>query len=130
MILAIINNYAYGDEAIFETEVVMESLFILLTLGFASLDFKAILNLYTIKTINWVGMALAIVVPLCTVFIVYYGIEVLNVVLELYSDNFYEGYAYYDNPMLWAVLFVAITPPVFEELAFRGFLFNQLEKVA
>ena len=28
-----------------------------------------------------------------------------------------------------AFLFIAITPPVFEELAYRGFLFNQLEKV-
>tara|TARA_Y100000780_G_C13561857_1_gene369410 strand:- start:355 stop:666 length:312 start_codon:yes stop_codon:yes gene_type:complete len=31
--------------------------------------------------------------------------------------------------MFWAILFIAITPPIFEELAFRGFLFNQLQKV-
>jgi membrane protease YdiL (CAAX protease family) len=34
-----------------------------------------------------------------------------------------------DHALLWAIFFIVILPPIFEELAFRGFLFNQLQKV-
>jgi membrane protease YdiL (CAAX protease family) len=33
------------------------------------------------------------------------------------------------NPLLWSILSIAVQPAIFEELAFRGVMYNHLEKV-
>ena len=131
LLFAIIGHYAYEDsENVFFTEVVIEILFAVFTLGFAALDIKGILPLYGFSHIRWKGILMSLLVPLGTIVVVYYSVGWINEVIEGYNDNMYAEYVGYENPMLWAFLFIAITPPIFEELAFRGFLFNQLEQVA
>ena len=73
---------------------------------------------------------MTIFVPIASAFLVYYGIEWVNNALEFTDENIFEEYSYYNNSLFWAIIFTAILPPVFEELAFRGFLFNQMRKVS
>ncbi len=50
----------------------------------------------------------------------------------LFQESYSYMYPFYETefPLLYALLFVAVFPAIFEELAFRGFVFNNLEKVA
>ena len=129
LVLAIVNTVVFGEAYSFVSEVVMEGIFVLTTIAFCFLDFKNILKLYLWKNVNSRGLLLAIGVPILSGFLVYFGIDLINAAVGLESMNYYAEYVMYDNAFFWAFLFVAIVPPVFEELAFRGFLFNQMEKV-
>ena len=112
-------------------DIVIEVVFMLLVLGFCTLDYKNILKLYKLKKLSWKIWFFTIVFPLVSRFTVYYFIEGANSFLfDEESINFFYSYWYLENPLFWTIIFVAILPPIFEELAFRGFLFNQLQKVA
>ncbi len=131
LILAIINNVVYALDDSFTSEVIIEVAFIALTLGFCFVDWKAILKLYAIPRIDIKGVLMTLLIPLGSAFLVYYGIDWINKALGEYTDsNMFAEYVNYKNSLFWAILFIAILPPIFEELAFRGFLFNQLRKVS
>ncbi|GAA4276800.1 CPBP family intramembrane glutamic endopeptidase [Aquimarina mytili] len=119
----------YQEGTSLYTEIVLESISILIVLGFSALDIKNIAKLYKFprgNTLIYLGVFIA---PFFTAFLVYYTMDYIN--FELFEEryNYYADYVTYPNSLLWAVLFLAIFPPVFEELAYRGFLFNQLQKV-
>jgi len=131
LLYSIVTYIVYKDEVTsLTTEIIIESIFIGLTLIFSFFDAKKILYLYNIKNISWQNLAFAIVFPIFTAAIVYFGVEAVNVFLFEVTDNIFYDYAAYENPLFWALLFTAIFPPIFEELAFRGFLFNQLRNFA
>lgn len=53
----------------------------------------------------------------------------INVSLQddtFYSTDLFQNTSY---PLLYATLLIAVQPAIFEEVAFRGFLFNNLRKV-
>lgn len=113
------------------TEIIIESVFALLVVGFSVLDYKGILKLYKLPQLDWKLWIFTFAFPIFTAFTVSFSINYLNEVLfEGINVNYFEEYTFYDYPLFWAILFIAIMPPIFEELAFRGFLFNQLQKVA
>lgn len=131
LVLAIINNTVFASDYSFTSEVIIEVAFIVLTLGFCLLDWKEIIKLYKITTLDIKGVLMTLLIPIGSAFVVYYGVEWLNELLGDYTySNMFAEYTAYENPLLWAIIFIAILPPIFEELAFRGFLFNQLKKVS
>ncbi|WP_299098524.1 type II CAAX endopeptidase family protein [uncultured Winogradskyella sp.] len=112
------------------SELTTEGIFALLVLGFAVFDFKVILKLYKLPVINWRIIIFTIIFPIFSAFSVYYTFEFLNTYFfEAIDENYYETYVYLNYPLFWSIIFIAILPPIFEELAFRGFLFNQLQKI-
>lgn len=52
--------------------------------------------------------------------------------LSINDDVFYNTYLFEDTsyPFLFATLLIAVQPAIFEEVAFRGFLFNNLKRVS
>ena len=132
LLFAFISNMLY-DEVGYDNltlEIVIESVFILLVVGFSATDFKSIFKLYKLPKFNWKIIAFSVVFPIFSAFSVSFAVEWVNTSLfEGISQNYYGEYVYLDNPLFWGVLFIAILPPIFEELAFRGFLFNKLNKV-
>jgi len=119
------NDYSLG------LELGIELSFAALVIAFSAFDYKNILKLYRLPKMNWKPWVFALAFPVFTAFVVYYGIEKINLFLfEESADNYMTNYMTLSNPLAWGVFFIAILPPIFEELAFRGFLFNQLEKVA
>lgn len=131
LLLAIVNNVVFALDYSFTSEVIVEVAFIVLTLGFCITDWKAIMRLYRIPMIDVKGVLMTLLVPVGSAFVVYYGIEWLyNALGEYENSNMFAEYVDYKNSLFWAIVFIAILPPVFEELAFRGFLFNQLRKVS
>jgi len=113
-----------------EAEFIVELGFICIVIGFASLDLKPILKLYSFKTINLKLIVFSIITPVLTSFFVYFFIEFINDLFSVSNNsNCYQSYLYLDYPLFWSIVFIAILPPIIEELAFRGVLFNQLQKV-
>ncbi len=120
-----------GSTQDFKMDLGIEIAFAILVLCFSALDYKNILKLYSFKNIHWKVLLFAIVVPIFTSIIVYYLMALINFLLEEGEYvNYYETYLYLEAPLLWSIIFIAILPPIFEELAFRGFLFNKLREVA
>ena len=111
-------------------DIAIEVVFIVLVLGFSALDYKNILKLYVIPKVDWTVWLFTIIFPIMSGLLVYFFIEGLNdYIFDTDSSNFFYMYSYLENPLLWTIIFITILPPIFEELAFRGFLFNQLQKV-
>ncbi|HTH58496.1 MAG TPA: CPBP family glutamic-type intramembrane protease [Cyclobacteriaceae bacterium] len=52
--------------------------------------------------------------------------------LSIQDDVFYDTYLFQDtrNPFLFSVIFIAVQPAIFEEVAFRGFLFNNVARLS
>lgn len=127
---AVISFFLYEENSSFLTNLIIEISFILLTLIFSFTDREKIYRLYNIADINWKGILFSILFPVCSALLVYYCVNWLNLLLfEEEFNSFYE-YINYENSFFWAFIFIVIVAPVFEELAFRGFLFNQLRNVS
>ncbi|WP_378185799.1 type II CAAX prenyl endopeptidase Rce1 family protein [Aquimarina sp. W85] len=129
LVFLTIVHLIYKEDTSLTTEIAVESVSAMLIILFIMFDVKNIIKLYTLPRLpllEWIGVILT---PFVTGFLVYYGIEWINTALFDESTNYYAAYAEYEHPFLLAFIFVAILPAIFEELAFRGFLFNQLENV-
>ncbi|TYP76119.1 CPBP family intramembrane glutamic endopeptidase [Aquimarina intermedia] len=129
LVFLTIVHLIYNDHTSLTTEIAIESVSAALVLIFVFFDIKNIVPLYSLpklRPLEWIGVLWA---PFITGFSVYYGIEWMNAVLFDESTNYYATYVEYNNPFLLAFVFIAILPAIFEEVAFRGFLFNQLERI-
>lgn len=113
-----------------EVDILIESVFIFIVIGFSFFDFKNILSLYRFPKINKWRFTFYIILTIINAFIVYYVTELINSSIVSNHENYYENYLYIENPLFWSFIFIALLPPIFEELAFRGFLFNLLSKVS
>ncbi|XLS29434.1 lysostaphin resistance A-like protein [Flavobacteriaceae bacterium M23B6Z8] len=102
---------------------------IMVVITFVFFDLIPIIRLYRLPKVNWKIVVFSIIFPLFSAITVHYGLEFVSDALNIPHSNYIFEYHFYNNPVFWAVLFVAILPPIFEELAFRGFLHNQLIKV-
>ena len=112
------------------TELALEACFILITLGFTLFDYKKVLALYSWKTLNWKNILFCTLFPVVTAFVVYYSFEWINLHVFEEVDNVFYTYSEFPNSVFWVLIFYTVIPPIFEELAFRGFLFNQLQNIA
>jgi uncharacterized protein len=56
--------------------------------------------------------------------------DLINV--SLFDDVYYSEYLYQDtnNPFIWAIIMTCLQPAIFEEVAFRGFMFTNLQGMA
>jgi membrane protease YdiL (CAAX protease family) len=56
--------------------------------------------------------------------------ELINV--SLFDDVYYHEYMFEDmnHPLMWATLMTCLQPAIFEEVAFRGFMFTNLQGLA
>lgn len=131
LIFAAISYFVTSEtEQSLSLDITIESIFAILVLSFAFFDYKGILKLYKLPKFNWKIVAFTLVFPIFSSLTVYFALDFLNThVFETIDENYYEAYLYLDRPLFWSIIFIAILPPIFEELAFRGFLFNQLQKV-
>lgn len=109
--------------------LIIEILFAVIVVVFSVLDYKAIVKLYSFKSLNWKAVALSIIIPLFSGVIVYYLVGFLESLIGNES-NYYATYSHLNHSIFWAIFFIAVLPSIFEELAFRGFLFNKLNEVA
>jgi len=97
--------------------------------GIYLLDFKNILPLILFPKLSIPIYIFTFIFPVFSAIVVFYAINWLNNLLGFENANLFIRYASFENASLWAFIFVAFIPAIFEELAFRGYLFNQLSQV-
>lgn len=96
-------------------------------LVFALWDRKALAPVIINRNIKWYLLPVIAIAAIAGNLGIGYLVDLLN---QLNDDIFYT-YMYEDtaHPLLWSVLGIAVQPAIFEELAFRGVMYNHLEKI-
>lgn len=111
-------------------DIFMEIIFIFIVVGFCLYDFKNIRSLFSFPKLKQKSFIALLLIPILTACLVSFGMDYLNDFLfDEKGNNYYDMYSYVKQPLLWSIIFIAILPPIFEELAFRGVLFNYLSKI-
>ncbi|MDH5599225.1 MAG: CPBP family glutamic-type intramembrane protease [Cyclobacteriaceae bacterium] len=101
----------------------------LIDLGFAFYH-KDVWKLMSIKAKHTVIIPIALVVGLTTGIIVHYSTEGINTLFnEFYFNPFWSIYES-EYPLFYGILFIAVFPALFEELAFRGFVYNNIKTLS
>lgn len=102
---------------------------VILVIIFWAFYFREMKPLFSISRVNMVVMGLTIAGAAIAGILVTGLADVIQ--FSIQDDVFYNTYLFEDtsNPFLWAVLFICVQPALFEEVAFRGFLYSNLEKV-
>jgi len=130
LVFAIVSFALLTESASLITEIAIEAVFILLTILFCLFDHEKILALYNWQRINWKNLTFAFAFPVFSAIVVYYSVGWINELIFFDSNNVFYEYEEYDDTIFWVLIFYTVIPPIFEELAFRGFLFNQLRAFA
>ncbi len=127
--ISIINYFLNQDGGSLVKESCIEALFALTVIGFSLIDHKAIIRLYGFSKITPKWIFASLIIPIVSGLFIGLTTNYINEAFFEIDLNYFYDYLDYPNPMLYAFIFIAILPPIFEELAFRGFLFNQLLKI-
>lgn len=110
---------------------------ITITLAFAALDiafafaqpnvWKLVFTKIDFKPILWI-------IPTFIVSGIAVGFFTDNLNAFLFPDEYWLGYTFYfestSYPLLYSLIIIAVFPAIFEELAFRGFLFDNLKTIS
>ena len=114
-------------EFLVDNTLISDLLFIGLTLIFAAFNFKKLVpNL--LKPV-YIKPALA-VIAIMAAFAVLISAAIYNIpALNDETYNYYIDYAFTSHPLLYMILSIGVVPGIFEELAFRGFVYNNLKNI-
>jgi len=116
-----------NTETSLTNEIILEGIFALIILVFCALEYKKILSLFKLPKLPWYIILLCLCFPIFSSIIVHISMAEVNLLLlDVETENLYLPYQEFSNSKIWAILFVAIVPGIFEELGFRGYLFSQL----
>jgi membrane protease YdiL (CAAX protease family) len=110
--------------------------FIIWTVCFAIVDIvfgilqPEVWSLFSIKNIKIKPLLLVSLIGISSGFLVFYSIEKLNLLLEIETYNSTEIFKDLEYSLISAIVLTAVFPAIFEEMAFRGFIFNNLTSLA
>lgn len=127
-LVLIISLYGYTElfNPTFESSLLVDGIMAAIVLVFASFNFKSILKLYSFKNVRTPMVLLLTIVMMVTAVGVHFLANFINE--ALFNDNSSITWIYEQTqwPVLLSILFIGVYPAIFEEIAFRGFLFNNL----
>ena len=126
IVLAVLVVNYYLDET-FYTIIIVSVVFALVDLAFAY--HQPTVWRLVFKPINLFHLLWVVPVFAASAFVIYYFVDNMN---SLFFDYDYLDYRFEDtsHPLLYSLIFMAVFPAVFEELAFRGFVFDAIEKIS
>lgn len=130
--ILVICFYRYSDflEDSFLSMLLVDGIISTITLVFAGIYIKDLIPIFRIDSVKLKPLTQMIGLLIT-------GAVVVNFLANFISQALYEEIYYYSlifidhsYPALYAILFVCVQPAIFEELAFRGFLFSYVEKLS
>lgn len=86
-------------------------------------------KLIDISNVRLLPMVCIIGIGLCSGIVVSFSMDHLNLLLFEETSGYMYLFYHLENPLWMAILFIAVFPAIFEELAFRGFVFNNLQVI-
>jgi uncharacterized protein len=102
----------------------------LFTLGFTIFFYKDMLPLFSFKNVNLKPLLVLLGIELIIAPIIYLMAGWINMTLwgqDVVITQLFWGTSY---PFLWCIISIAIQPAIFEEFAFRGFIFSGILKIS
>lgn len=128
-LVLIISLYGYTElfNPTFESSLLVDGIMAAVVLVFASLNYKSILKLYSLKNVHPAMVLLLIIIMMLTALGVHFLADFINT--TFFDDDGGSMLWVYQQtqwPVLLSILFIGVYPAIFEEIAFRGFLFNNL----
>lgn len=111
-------------------------LFVIWTICFAIIDMifaviqPDVWSLFNVRAIKLKPLLAIVSIALFSAFFVHFTIERLNLFLDLETYSYDKLFSGLEYSLLYAIVLLAVFPAIFEELAFRGFVFNNLKKLA
>ena len=103
---------------------------IIIVIGFWVAFSERVNNLFVLTNIKIIVIGYVIAGAIISGFAVSILANLINITIN--DDVFYNYYLFEDThyPELFAVLFICVQPAIFEEVAFRGFLFNNIQELS
>ncbi|HMG92699.1 MAG TPA: CPBP family intramembrane glutamic endopeptidase [Chryseolinea sp.] len=102
----------------------------LIVLTFCVLFYRQLLPLFSLRNVKPELVALTALCAMVGSVVVSVVADIINISIS--DDVFYSTYLFEDtsHPFLFAVLFIAVHPAIFEEVTFRGFIFTNVSRIA
>lgn len=111
--------------------LLVDSIFALIVIVFFLLNFKTNLHLFNFKILKPKIIFIILVLTPIFAFLVNVFANFLNQqVLNQNDVIYYNQFANSPAPWLFSILSISVFPAIFEEVAFRGILFDQSSRVA
>jgi uncharacterized protein len=113
----------------FEGMLIISLIDVAMVFSFWMYAFDEIKPMFSLKGFSFTVASLTVAGALMGSLIVSWIATVIEVSIS--DDVFYNTYLFEDtgSPFLLAILFICVQPAIFEEVAFRGFLFTNLQKI-
>ncbi len=131
-VILLVAYYTVSSDEIgdYTSLMIFDGIFSLFTLGFVIANRDQMLSLFNPDKVRVPTLlSMAIVALLGAIGIHYLG-DAVNIFFFGETYDTIGEFAYSDYPLLLATVFIAIQPALFEEMAFRGFLFNHLSALS
>lgn len=128
MLIAIFKFTPVLDDT-FESLAIISAIDVILVIGFWIYFGRSFRGLFSFQKVSIKVLSLVAAGSVAAAFIVSNIADLIN--LALNEDVFYDYAVFLDtpSPLLLAILFICVQPAIFEEVAFRGFLFNNIGQV-
>lgn len=104
----------------------VEILIAVITLVYVQKNFHAIKPLLKFRNFNFIILIVSIAIAVVASVIVNLVVTKLNISFFGTNSGYYNRYSIYTMPVLIMVYSIAVNPAIFEELAFRGVIYNYL----
>lgn len=117
-------------ESTYVISLITDLIFALIVIVFSALNFKDLRAILLPNISNYRVMVVTSLSLCCFAFLVTYLAGLLNEnVFNTSSNSYYEHYKDSPFPLLMCLISIAVFPALFEEIAFRGILFNELKNI-
>lgn len=125
--IAILRSVSVAD---FSSILALELVFYVIILVFFIMYYYNVLPLFTFRSLKLLPI-LAIVGSVITMaFCVHHLAGFINRnILNAEEHSYYNFFEQTGSPLLMSIIFVGVFPALFEEVAFRGILYNELAKI-
>lgn len=110
--------------------VIVSVIDVVIVLAFWGNFFHHLRPLFSLKQVHLKILATTIAAACVGAVVVNWLASLINV--SLFDDMYYVRYLFQDTdrPVTWAIVMTCLQPAVFEEVAFRGFMFTNLQRLA
>lgn len=107
----------------------MELILAMVAIAFAYFNKNEICSLLAVKQLRFPIIVVIMLSAIVTSWLVNISIRELNISLFKSDNSYYGGYQIYIAPQLVMIYSIALMPAIFEELAFRGILYQYLSSI-
>ena len=122
IVIILLLVYAFTEES-FELLVAGSVIFAGIDMGFAAYQ-PSVFKLFSFRNIRILPLLSIIILCTVTGFVVSFSMDKLNLLIYGQTETMLDVFNHLDYPLFYSIIIIAVFPAIFEELAFRGFVFN------